>query len=263
MFDTSFFDSKLATSWLGRSFSFFEELPSTNSLAKKMDGSNSLHGTLMLTDYQTKGRAQYDRKWTVDPGQNLTFSIIFEPKNADRLNLLTLASALAVQESLEEIAGIQGKIKWPNDLLIGNKKICGILTETVFIGNKLDRVVIGIGLNVNQADFPEELKDKATSAFLESDGLISREELLADILQRIEFRYRQWTQQNQQLVKDVNRLMRGVGKWCSIELNEEVLEEKYKFLGVNESGEFVAMKKNLDVQKYTYEQIRVLEDLST
>ncbi|MAO65568.1 MAG: biotin--[acetyl-CoA-carboxylase] ligase [Balneola sp.] len=263
MFDTTLFESKLATSWLGRSFSFFEELPSTNSLAKKREGDNSMHGTLILTDYQSGGRGQYDRKWTVDPGKNLTFSIIFEPKNADRLNLLTLACALAVQESLEEIAGIQGKIKWPNDILIANKKICGILTETVFIGNRLDRVVVGIGLNVAQTQFPGQMAEKATSVCLESNEAISREELLAHLLQRIEYKYRQWTHQSKELVKEVNGLMRGVGKWCDIEINGDVLEEKYKFLGVNESGEFLAMKKDLDVQKYTYQQIRVLEDPST
>lgn len=260
MFDTSLFESKLATFWLGRSFSFFEELSSTNTLAKKMKGCSSLHGTLILTDYQSGGRGQYDRKWTVDPGQNLTFSLIFEPKNADRLNLLTLACALAIQQSLVEISGIHGKIKWPNDILIGDKKICGILTETVFIGNKLDRVVLGIGLNTNQAEFPKKLKDTATSVYLESDKQVKREKLLANILQRIEYRYRQWSLQSPQLVKDINRLMRGVGSWCAIQLNGKVLEEKYKFLGVNESGQLLAMKENLDVRKYTYERVRVIEN---
>ncbi|MDR9418233.1 biotin--[acetyl-CoA-carboxylase] ligase [Gracilimonas sp.] len=261
MFSTSLFEKHLATSWLGRSFYFFEELPSTNSHAKKMERKSSLHGVLVLTDFQSGGRGQHNRKWVVEPEQNLTFSLVFEPAKANRLNLLTLTCALAIKEVLENEAGINGILKWPNDVLVKEKKICGILTETVFIGNQLDRIVAGIGLNINQLRFSDEIKHNATSVSIESGEETEREELLAKLLQRIEFRYRQWVQQNQELVREINQSIRGVGKWCSLQVNDEVLKEKYKFLGVNESGELLAMDENLDVRKYSYEQVRVIEHL--
>lgn len=258
MFNTTAFEAKLATSWLGRSFYFFEELPSTNSYAKKTEGEDSLHGTLILTDYQSAGRGQHERSWEVEPGQNLTFSLIFEPQKAERLNLLTLVCALAIKESFESLLNVSASLKWPNDILINGKKVCGILTETVFIGNKLDRVVVGVGLNVNQLMFPEALEGVATSLRNETGKEVSREALLIEILQAIEYRYRLWAQHNQDVVKQVNRAMLGVGEWCQLKVDGAKLPQPLKFLGVNEWGELLAMDEALEVQKYAYEQVRIL-----
>lgn len=257
VFNKDTFENKLATSWLGRSLYFFEELPSTNTFAKKLKEEGVLHGTLVLTDVQTNGRGQHDHKWIVEPGQNLTFSLIFEPNNANRLNLLTLTCALSVKDTIENLTGVDAQIKWPNDVLVKGKKLCGILTETVFIGNKLDRVVVGIGLNVNQQKFSGELENNATSLSIECSGEISREKLLVEILQNIEYRYRLWNQFNADLVKDINRAMIGFGEWTSLLLNGEKLDGEYKFMGVNEAGELVALNKDLDVKRFAYEQIRV------
>ncbi|MDR9416405.1 MAG: biotin--[acetyl-CoA-carboxylase] ligase [Gracilimonas sp.] len=257
MFDTTILEKKLATSWLGRSFSFFEELPSTNSYAKKIKSRDSLHGTLILTDYQNAGRGQHDRNWSVYPGQNLTFSLIFEPQKAERLNLLTLVCALSVKEVIESKTSRSVSLKWPNDVLIDDKKVCGILTETVFIGNKLNRVVVGIGLNVHQQEFPGELSETATSLQNEIKESLKREKLLTEILQKIEYRYRLWVQQDQNVVKLVNRSMLNTGEWCRLQVNDQILQEEFKFLGVNEDGEFIAMDKEFSIRKFTHEQVRV------
>lgn len=257
MFDKELFERQIATSWLGRSFYFFEELPSTNSYAKKLNGEGTQHGTLVLTDNQSGGRGQYDRKWKADPGKNLTFSLVFEPQKAERFTLLTLACALAVSEIVNACAEVDTKLKWPNDILCDGKKLCGILTETQFSGNKLERVVVGLGLNVNQAKFEGELAKKATSLSKECGEEFSREKVLADILQKIEYRYRLWNQFNSDLVKQINRSLIGFGEWTHLEVNNEKLEEEYKFLGVNEAGALIALNKDFDIRTFSHEQVRV------
>ena len=258
MFDTELFEKHLATSWMGRSFYFFEELPSTNSYAKKIKDSGSLHGAVVLTDHQTGGRGQYDRKWHASAGENLTFSLIFEPQKAERFSLLTLACALSITEVINEMCGISAVLKWPNDILHDGKKLSGILTETLFLGNHLERVVVGIGLNVYQTEFEDDLSGQASSLKLEADADCLREELLAKILQRIEYRYRLWNQYSIELVKQINKALIGFGKWRSLQVNGEKLEEKYKFLGVNEAGELMALNKDLDLKTFSYEHVRVV-----
>lgn len=258
MFDIEKFENKLATSWLGRSLYFFEELPSTNTYAKKLKGEGSLHGTLVITDFQTKGRGQHEHKWVVEPGQNLTFSLVFQPSNPDRLNLLTLTCALAVKETIENLTDLKPKIKWPNDVLVNGKKLCGILTETVFIGNKLDRVIAGIGLNVNQHEFTNSVSKDATSLSIESKHKMDREELLAHLVQDIEYKYRLWSQQDPDLLKKVNKSLSGYGDWVKLKVNDEILSGKFKFLGANNKGELIALDSEMDVKTFAFEQVRVL-----
>ncbi|MBO6585220.1 MAG: biotin--[acetyl-CoA-carboxylase] ligase [Gracilimonas sp.] len=257
MFDSELFENHLATSWLGRSFYFFEELPSTNSYSKQLNGENSQHGALVLTDDQTGGRGQYDRIWKAEPGKNLTFSLVFEPQKAERFTLLTLACALAVSEIVNACAEVDTKLKWPNDILCNGKKLCGILTETQFSGNKLERVVVGLGLNINQVEFQGGLAEKATSLRKECGKEFSREKVLADILQKIEYRYRLWNQFDADLVKQINRALIGFGEWTRLEVNDEQLDGEFKFLGVDESGSLIALNKDYDIRSFSHEQVRV------
>lgn len=223
-----------------------------------MRESSSLHGAVILTDHQTGGRGQYERKWLAEPEKNLTFSLIFEPQKAERFTLLTLACALAVSEVINEVAGLSAKLKWPNDILHNEKKLCGILTETQFSGNQLERVVIGIGLNVNQTEFGPELHELATSMCRECSRSFSREHLLAKIIQKIEYCYRLWNQYSPELVKEINQKMDRYGAWTHLKVNDEVLDGEFKFLGVNEAGALVALDQELDIKTFQYEQVRVV-----
>jgi BirA family biotin operon repressor/biotin-[acetyl-CoA-carboxylase] ligase len=111
------------------------------------------HGMICLTDNQTRGRGQYERKWESENSKNLTFSLVLLPPTSERFHVLTLASALALVEYLDAVMHRQhcAHIKWPNDVLLNDKKVAGFLAETVFTGNKLDRLVIGIFLPNYQA----------------------------------------------------------------------------------------------------------------
>lgn len=216
-----------------------------------------MHGALILADHQKNGRGQYERNWIVEPGKNLTFSLVFEPLKGDRFTLLTLACALAISDAVNELEGIESQLKWPNDVLVNGRKVCGILTETQYCGNKLEKVVIGIGVNVNQLEFEDEIADTATSLAKEAGHTIDREMLLAQLLQKIEYRYRQWNQHHSSLIRDINHKLTGYGEWTHLTVNNEEREGEFKFLGVNDTGAFVALSKDLDVCTFAFEQVRL------
>lgn len=260
LFDTDTFEKMLATSWLGRSFFYFEELDSTSSHAKKMNRDQRLHGALIVADDQLKGRGQYDRSWKTEPACNLTFSLIFEPHDEGRIPILSLACALAATEVFEEAAGKKFQLKWPNDIYCDEKKVGGILTETLFNGNELHRIILGMGLNINQQNFGDELQGLATSLIKITGEKLSRESVLRSILMRIEYLYRLWVNQNVALIQSINKKLIGYGKWVDLEVNKEVLPEKYKFLGINENGALLVLNKDLEVDTFSYEQVRIHSD---
>lgn len=260
MFDISAFEKTLATSWLGRSFFFFQELDSTNTYAKQMSRVDSLHGTLILADAQHKGRGQYERNWEATPGLNLTFSLVFEPHHQSRITILSLACALAVVNEFESISEQEFCLKWPNDILCSGKKVGGILTETIFNGNVLDRVIIGIGLNIGQIDFGDELSGFATSLALLDIDVPQREQILARLLSRMEHYFRLWSQRDTDLIRAINRRLIGHGKWVRLSINGSMKDGQVKFLGINEKGELMVLNKELEVDTFSYEQVRIHPD---
>lgn len=256
-FNISLYRSLLRTRWLGAEFIYKPVLPSTNSYLKKLDHSEFGHGTILLTDHQTKGRGQYDRKWESEKFKNLTFTIAFKPTSGERLPLLTLCFALGIVQTLDRM-GLEGsKIKWPNDVLFEGKKIGGLLTESVFLGQKPDRVLVGIGINVNQEKFGPDVGKEATSIRALHGKPVAREELLCNMLQEIEHLYTRWTQRDAELCQNINNRIIGFGEWVTASLNGTVKMGEYKFLGMNEKAECVMLNKELDVKTYAYEQIRI------
>lgn len=260
MFNTQQFEDILATSWLGRSLFYYPELESTNSHAKTIGKVNALHGSLVLTDYQTKGRGQYNRQWETNPEENLTFSLIFEPKNEQRLTILTLSCALAIAEVCGEQIDSKLSIKWPNDVLFNGKKLAGLLTEAIFNGNITERVIVGIGININQSIFESSLKDSAISLSAITEKEYSREQLLARILTRIEYYYRLWVTRDINLIRGINKALSGFGTWVSISIDGTERKGKYKFLGINENGSLIVLNKELEVDTFSYEQVRIKHD---
>ena len=257
MFKKSLFEQKLATSWLGRSFFFFEELDSTNSYAKSIQTSEMGHGLVIMAENQTGGRGQYDRVWQSEPGSNLTFSIIFHPHDHKRFIVLSLAIALALLEMVEEMTGKKGGIKWANDILIEGKKISGLLTETSFSGEQLNRLIVGIGLNINQSDFDESIRDIATSFKQLTKKEWDKEIILADLLGRIEHYYRLWAENNTLLIKKINVRLVGFGEWVQIDVDGETFPEPVKLLGINEHGQMLVLNEELEVITFSHEQISI------
>lgn len=257
-FNPKRYKSILETSWLGADLIYKKSVGSTNSELKNLTPEQLGHGTLCIADYQTGGRGQYKRSWNSEKNKNLMFTMGFKPSSGDRLPLLTLSCALGVARAIDQ-TGIKGcEIKWPNDVLINGKKVAGVLTETVFIGKQPERVLVGIGMNVNQTEFGKEVGAEATSIALEKDERIRREDLLCVVLRQIEHLYTRWHQRDQDLCKEVNDRLIGFGQWVSASLNGTIKEEKYKFLGMNDRGQCVMLNEDLNVHTFSYEQIRVI-----
>lgn len=259
-FNCESYRSNLNTSWLGADLIYKKSVKSTNSTMKSIGVDEFSHGTVCVADFQSRGRGQYQREWESAKGENLTFTIAFKPASGDRLPLLTLCCALGVIRALDRAGVDDCEIKWPNDLLINGKKIAGVLTETVFLGANPERVLVGIGLNVNQTEFGKGVGAEATSLALVRGEKLSREQMLCTILGEIEHLYTRWHHRDTELCKDVNERLIGFGEWVKASVNGTVKEDKFKFLGMNDKGECVMLNEGLNVHTFSYEQIRVIPD---
>ncbi|WP_010681126.1 biotin--[acetyl-CoA-carboxylase] ligase [Acetivibrio cellulolyticus] len=185
----------LKTKVLGRNIAHFGKIDSTNNYAKKIALEGCEEGTLVVADFQTSGRGRLGREWNSSDKKGVWMSLVLRPDIPfEEVQIITLAASIAVVRALKEVAQIEAGIKWPNDIIINGKKVCGILVEMNMEIDRINFLVLGIGLNVNQKvnDFPDELKDKATSLricmeeTLDNQKLLKRSELIRAILLKFE-----------------------------------------------------------------------------
>ena len=172
----------------------FDSIDSTNTFAMKLFRGKVSDDTLVIADQQSAGRGRFGRKWEATAGKSLLFSLPLRPSApVAAWSFLPMTAAVAVAEALDEFGLAESAgIKWPNDVIARGKKLCGILTEAASDKGKTSGVVLGVGVNVNQAaeDFPEEIRQSATSVRLESKSKeIDRIQLLRTILLRLEENY--------------------------------------------------------------------------
>ncbi|MDN5302635.1 MAG: BirA family transcriptional regulator [Thermoanaerobacteraceae bacterium] len=183
--------SKANLSFLGEKIYYFSSVDSTNSQAKKFAQEGAPHGTIVIADEQTGGKGRLGRAWESPKGTGIWVSVILKPdimpSEAPKLTMLT---AVAVTEAITEKTGISASIKWPNDVLIDGKKVCGILTEMSAETDVVNYVVIGTGINVNNDIFPDEIKDKAISLKIAAGNAVDRIQILAGFLERLEYHYK-------------------------------------------------------------------------
>ncbi|RDU36368.1 biotin--[acetyl-CoA-carboxylase] ligase [Neobacillus piezotolerans] len=182
----------LKTRFIGQSIFYRETVDSTQKVALLLSQDKAPEGTLVVADEQTAGRGRMDRKWHSPKGTGIWMSLLLRPNiPPQKAPQLTLLAAVAVATAIEEAAGITPEIKWPNDLLVEGKKITGILTELQAESDRIHSVIIGIGMNVNQkiGDFPEELKDIATSVAMETGSEASRSKIIREFCAQFEKLY--------------------------------------------------------------------------
>lgn len=245
--------------WLGRDFRYFEQIDSTNSYAKRLRSHEVTHGMVCLAEYQSGGRGQLNRPWVSEAGKNLIFTMVLRPRGSLRLFSLSLVTALAIAEVLESKIDRPIHIKWPNDLYIGDQKLGGILTETIFNGNELDRLIIGVGVNINQKSFPVAAGSNPTSLALAMGNTFNREALLARILYHVEENYAAWEANDFEVIKNVNRRIIGYGKRVRLTIDGKITNDPYKLLGMDENGHLVVLDEDMDVITFTWQQVRVVD----
>ena len=173
--------------------------------------SGAPHGALVVAERQTAGRGRHGRAWTDAPGQSLLFSLVLRPTlPPDRLGLVPLAAGLAVAEAAETF-GVRASVKWPNDVRVDGQKLAGVLTEATWAG-VASTVILGIGVNVGQAAFPEPLADLATSLRLANGQPVERLAPLTPILARLGVRLAEAEDKPGALIQAVEARMEGVGE---------------------------------------------------
>ncbi len=177
---------------IGRRTNHFDVLESTNTHAASFAGDPANHGLVITADAQTAGRGQYDRTWSVPPGSSILMSVLlFPPVELRQPAILTAWAAVSVYETIRAASGLQATIKWPNDVLIGGKKVCGILCEA-----GAQHVVAGIGLNVNQStgDFERLGLPGATSLAIEAGSPFDVPSLTKQLIQQFDNCYQRLVQ---------------------------------------------------------------------
>ncbi|MBU3146354.1 biotin--[acetyl-CoA-carboxylase] ligase [Clostridium sp. CF012] len=231
----------LSTQYIGRNIIHYDSLGSTNSRAKELAESGEEHGTVVISEEQASGRGRLGRDWISPKYKGIWMSIILRPNIVtENISLITLIGAAAVQEAIMKMC-IKTSIKWPNDIVLNSRKICGILTEMSGEIDHINYLVMGIGINVNleEKDLPMELKDVATSLKIESGKYIDRKLLLANVLNIFEELYNDFVKNgNASETMEIcrkNSLL--IGK--EIQLINRGKVTKAKAIDISDSGELV------------------------
>jgi len=181
--------SGLKTQALGRTVHILTETPSTNTLGLRLATSGEPHGTVILAEHQTAGKGRLGRFWASPPNKNIYCSVILrDPRLQQHMTWVPLVTGLAISEAIQTEQSIKPSLKWPNDLLIGNKKLGGILCESTSRGNIPSVLIVGFGVNVNAIldDFPENLQPTSTSLLQESGQPCNRNTLLTCMFNQLE-----------------------------------------------------------------------------
>lgn len=253
--------SRLHTRWMGQNCIHLECVDSTNTEAKRLAAQDAPEGTLVLAEEQTGGKGRLGRNWSAARGENVMMTLLLRPKiRPDHAPRLTLLMAMAAVRSIRKETGLEAGIKWPNDVVVHGKKLCGILTEMDTEIHSINYVVIGIGINVNQENFPEEIRERAGSLCLELGKKISRAGLAAGVLEELERLYETFleTEDLSTLYEEYNALCINFGREVLVTMPLKGLELCRGIAeGINEKGELAVRKEDGSVEYVSSGEVSV------
>ncbi|MDA3734246.1 biotin--[acetyl-CoA-carboxylase] ligase [Niameybacter massiliensis] len=179
---------------LGKEIAYYEEIDSTNTRLKAWAKEGAMEGSIVIAEEQLQGKGRLGRIWDSPKETGIWMSILVKPQiGIEKIPQITLLAGLATCEAIRKTTGLEAMIKWPNDIVVNNKKVCGILCELVNTG-KDTAVIIGIGINVNSKKFPDDLP-YATSLYLEGKEVYMREPIISCLLEQLEGYYIQYKKQ--------------------------------------------------------------------
>ncbi|WP_340820726.1 biotin--[acetyl-CoA-carboxylase] ligase [Methanolobus sp. WCC4] len=233
----------LSTDLIGKVISYYSILDSTNNAARDI-ALKSAEGTVVIAEKQSKGRGRMGKEWQSSPG-GVWLSVILKPSIAlENVSKITLIAGIAVTNVLRDI-GVDAHIKWPNDVLVKGKKICGILTEVSAEVDKVDYVIPGIGINANVSlsDLSDEIRKDSTSISREMGKNIDRTAFVASLLYELEQQYIKFkTKQFTDIVEEWISLSDTIGKEVKITTPNRIIEGKA--VGITEKGALVILDRN-------------------
>lgn len=219
---------------------YYEQLDSTNTKVSQLAKQGAEHGIIVVAGHQTAGKGRRGRLWESPAEDNIYMSILLRPDfETAKAPMLTLMMAYSVAKVLQANGFSDIQIKWPNDLVLSGKKVCGILTEMHLQGTAIDHVVVGVGVNVNTQSFSEELVDKATSLFLEYGKHIDKEQIIVDIAETFMKEYNRFAKEGNLafMQEEYNSIL--VNRNKEVRVLEPENEYTAYALGINETGELV------------------------
>lgn len=231
---------KLHTKDWGRNLKFFEEIDSTNNVIKKEAENGAPHGTLAIAEIQTAGRGRRGRSWSSPKGSGIWMSFLLRPQiSPENASMLTLVAAMAAREAIFRETNLETLIKWPNDIVVGGKKVCGILTEMNAEVDWVHYVVIGIGFNVNTEEFPEEIQAVATSLRIELGNAVNRSNVIAHFGEAFEKYYELFLK-----TEDLSLIVEEYNQYLANRDNQvKIIEPRQEYTGVargiNAQGELL------------------------
>jgi BirA family biotin operon repressor/biotin-[acetyl-CoA-carboxylase] ligase len=246
---------KLSTKFVGKQLHCYTKLASTMIVAKEKASQGAPEGTVVITDQQTSGRGRLGRTW-LSPQGNLALSLILKP-GLENLPQLIMVASLAVVKAIKSVSDIDATIKWPNDVLIRGKKVCGILIESEVKCNTVNFAVVGIGINIDldTASFPE-ISAIATSLRQESGKKISRPELAAALLSEVEKLYLE-ALAGYPIHKEWRGRMDTLGKWIEVKSGDAI--EHGKAEDVTEGGNLILRRADDSIAEILVGDVTVLK----
>lgn len=211
----------------------FKTIDSTNTYLKNHH-QNYPEGTIIIADYQTHGRGRENRRWLDQKDENLSFSILLKPNiSYHNITKLTLLSCVSIFQVLKKYTNYIN-IKWPNDILVNHKKVCGILTESIFEGNNLQCVIVGIGININTKKFPNEISDIATSLYLETNQMYDLDQILSEIIESFNHFYQMFLEEDYSFINICRKNFHLIGKKTVATIQQE--EKEIIILDICDNG---------------------------
>jgi len=233
----------LAGEFFGHKLYYFSETGSTNDEAFSLGIAGAPEGTVVIADSQNKGKGRMQRVWHSPAGANIYTSIILIPQiQLSKASQIPILAGVAVAETLNKYCPEKVHLKWPNDVLIGGKKVCGILAQIKISKEAIDFVVLGIGINVNlsREQFPQDIKEIATSLLIETGCKISRLELIISLYENLAKCYKQLQQKGFGQIKEKwLRLTPMIGQTVQVMFKDEMIEGKAA--GLDEDGSLILL----------------------
>ncbi len=240
----------MPTLFIGQKLIYLKKTESTNSFAIQLIENNSekvMDGMIISAEQQTAGKGQFNRKWISNPGENLTFSLILKPSflRPEKLFYLNKCICVSITETINAFA-MNSCIKWPNDIYVSDKKICGILIENKIKNQQIEFCVAGIGINVNQTVFPEDIT--ATSLKIETGKNIPKDSVLQVFCSKFEKNYLKLKQDIKHFDNVYLQKLKGVNKWQQFRVKN--LTASLLIKGVDELGHLITQDQNGNIQKW-------------